>query len=100
LSTAALAAGKGDAGWAIHSRPSGYRFDAGWLGFKASGGGGGGGGSGAGGSLRDLSGGAAAVGLACGATLAASAVLGAVYCAILLCGCGGPHIAAAATPAR
>jgi hypothetical protein len=94
LSAAGLAAGRGDAGWAAHARPAGaYRFDGGWLGYRTSPGGGGG-------SLRELSGGAAAVGLACGAALAASAVLAGVYCAVLLCGCGGPHIAAAATPAR
>jgi len=93
LSTAALAAGRGDAAWATHARFTGYRFDAGWLGFKAGAGA-------APTSLRALSGGAAAVGLACGAALAASALLAGVYAVVILCGCGGPHIAAASTPAR
>ena len=92
LSTAALAAGRGDAKWATHTRKSGYRYDAGWLGFKAGGA--------PPASLRSISGGSAAVGLACGAVLAASALLAGIYAAVVLCGGGGPHIAAAATPAR
>jgi hypothetical protein len=93
LSTAALAAARGDGRWATHARPSGYRFDAGWLGFRTSP-------DGRTGSLREMSPATAAVGLAAGAAQAASAVLAGIYAAVTLCGVGGPHIAAAAAPAR
>lgn len=93
LSTAALATDRGDGRWAVHTRQNPpYRFDAGWLGFKTSAGGSG--------SLKEISAAAAALGLAAGAAQAASAVLAAVYAAVTLCGVGGPHIAAAAAPAR